>query len=77
MVLVKPPILPRTVTVGFNNIPALVLQEEPFRLVIQSLLVDVVHLLPLDQCDNVQISSQFALASLKQLATLLGRLEPL
>ena len=71
-VLAEPLILSRTLAVRVNDISALVLQEEPLSLIIQSLLVDVVHLLPLNQGDNVQISSQLAFASLKELATLLG-----
>ena len=71
-VLAEPLILSRTLAVRVNDISALVLQEEPLSLIIQSLLVDVVHLLSLNQGDNVQISSQLAFASLKELATLLG-----
>ena len=55
-------VLHRTFAITLDDIPALVLQEEPLGLAVECLFVDVMHLLSLNQSDNVQVSSQFALA---------------
>ena len=73
----KSQILNCAFTVGLDDMSALVLQEEPLRLVVKCQFVDVMHLLSLDQGDNVQISSQFALALLEQLCSFLCSLETL
>ena len=57
--LVEQFVLFGALAVRLDHVPALVLQEEPLRLIIQRLLVDIVLLLSLDQGDYVQIFRQF------------------
>ena len=70
-------ILLYTFAITLNDIPALVLQEEPLGLAVEGLFVDVVHLLSLDQSDYVQVLCQFALALFEQLSPRLCGLETL
>ena len=70
-------ILLHTFAITLDDIPALVLQEEPLSLAVECLFVDVMHLLSLDQRDYVQVLCQFALALFEQLSPRLCGLETL
>ena len=54
-----------TLIVRLDHISSLVLKEEPFGCRVEHLLVHSVHLLALDQIDNVEVVSQLLLASFK------------
>ena len=60
-------ILLHAFAITLDDVPALVLQEEPLALVVECLFVDVMHLLSLDQSDYVQVSCQFLLALFEKL----------
>ena len=65
------------ITIRFNDAATLILQEESFRLVVQRLSIDIVHLLALNQGDDIEILGQFALASFEKPCFLFGRFETL
>ena len=75
--LVEQFVLFGALAVRLDHVPALVLQEEPLRLIIQRLLVDIVLLLSLDQGDYVQIFRQFSFPVLEESVSLLCRFESL
>ena len=65
------------VAIRFNDIATLILQEESFSWVVQSLTIDIMHFLALNKCDDIEIFSQFTLASLEKPCFLFGRFKAL
>ena len=64
-----------TLTIRFNDDPALVLQKKRFFWRVEHLLVDIVHLLALYQSHDVQIECELVFTFMKLLASFLRNSE--
>ena len=56
----------QALTVRFNDVSALVLQEKALNWVVEYMITDIIHLLQLDKSDNIKVMSQLLLTVFKQ-----------